>query len=134
VVDRLAQGLVAAGIARADLGYYHLDAPRRLDGGEVQALVFGREIAGRGAAEPFAAWRQTRTAEGDVFQPARFGPTILAREGRSAVVGDALCDSWRAESTDLTSCALVFQLDGGTALPGSYALTTELGVFAFDPR
>lgn len=102
--------------------------------GGSQALAFGREIAGRGAVEPFSAWRQTRTEEGALFQPSRFGPTILGREGRSAVVGDALCDAWRAGDTDLTSCGLVFDLDTGMPLPGDHALVTELGVFAFDPR
>jgi tetratricopeptide (TPR) repeat protein len=133
VVDRLAQGLVAAGIARAGLGYYRLDARLRLDGNDVQALVFGREIAGRGAPEPFSAWRQTRTQEGALFQPSRFGPTILGREGRSAVVGDALCDAWRAGDTDLTSCGLIFRIDDTIPLPGAYVVTTELRVFAFDP-
>ena len=130
-VDRLARGLIVAGIGGKSLGYYTATENERLPGAEIRALLFGARAEGPSPFGDGASWSQVRTEDGSMFQSTPLGPAPQAREAKSYIWKDQLCDQWTYEGNDIEICGTLYKLAKSSVLPGSFLLANELGYFPF---
>jgi hypothetical protein len=102
-IERVLVGLARAGVpdlpAWAGAG---MEAKDRLSGGEIRALLFGNQIAGKRVYSDFLPMQSTTSSDGAVVET--IGDTT--RVGTSWVQGDFLC---KAFPRDLTSCGAIFR-------------------------
>lgn len=127
--DTETQARLRAGLAQADpAGADHLgpDGPS-LSAAAIDDLLFGHEIAGPRSWLVLEPWEQVRTGDGTLLQTGAFGPLPAAREGRSRIFEDRLCDSWVWQGTRLESCQLVVP-----SAQSDHALIGETGRFGFE--
>lgn len=131
VVDRMARGLVIAGIGGQSLGYYSATENERLREADIRALMFGASAEGPSPFGDGASWSQVRTADGSMFQNTPLGPAPQAHEAQSFIWNDQLCDQWTVKGRDIEACGTLYKLSNSEVLPGSYLLANELGYFPF---
>jgi DNA-binding SARP family transcriptional activator/TolB-like protein len=130
-VERLARGLVIAGIGGQSLGYYEATETERLRDVDIRALMFGARATGPSPFGDGASWSQIRTEDGSMFQNTPLGPVPHAQEAKSITWDDQLCDQWSHAGRDIEICGTLFKLPEVSVFPGIYLLANELGYFPF---
>ena len=90
VADRLARGLLLAGMPGQPSGYLKIYEENRLSGDEIRALMFGRTVTGFDELTGEQFWID-RTKEGKATIRSALG----SDNGRSWVKGDILLDQWQ---------------------------------------
>ena len=129
ILDRLAGGFKALGIAGETINHLPAADRYRLDTAQIDDLMFGKTITGGGIPAFAGAWSQIRTNGGALTQSGSVGPMLLQEQGRSDLVRDRLCDYWQYEGDAIQSCASVF-----TTRADEYLLATEFAPFLFSSR
>ncbi len=135
ILDRLAAGFRAAGAPAGIGGYLKLDSTSRLRGAEIEALLFGRAIAGTDFWLAEHAWRQRRTAAGKVTHwgyPVHAGlPDSATATGR--IENDLLCEAWPALTKTFEICVAIFRVTEPDARLrwGDYVMVTDTGPHPF---
>jgi TolB-like protein/Flp pilus assembly protein TadD len=108
VVDRLANGLLKAGLPPSHSGYYNYFQENGLTGEEIRVLVSGRKIMGfkRLGIE---YWIE-RTSEGRaVYRIAPGTRQDFDDHGTSWIEDDMLCDQWEMHRFGQKECMAVFR-------------------------
>ncbi|WP_220229161.1 BTAD domain-containing putative transcriptional regulator [Flavimaribacter sediminis] len=126
VLDRLADGFKAVGIAGGTIVHLPAADRYRLNAAQIEDLTFGKTITGEGIPAFAGAWSQIRKDDGALSQSGPVGPMLLQEQGRSDLVRDGLCDYWQYEGDGIESCASVF-----TMRADEYLLATEFAPFLF---
>ncbi len=126
ILDRLAGGFKAVGIAGGTIDHLPAADRNRLDAAQIEDLMFGKTITGEGIPAFAGAWSQFRKNGGALTQSGSFGPMLLQEQGRSDLVRDGLCDYWEHEGDAIESCASVF-----TTGADEFLLATEFAPFLF---
>jgi len=138
ILDRLANGLLAAGATESVGGYLALDRKSRLGGAEIQLLLFGEEISGKNFWLSDVIWRQRRTAQGTVTHEGdSIHPGLPAiANGKGQIRDDLLCEIWPALSRELELCVLIFRVSESKARLrwGDYVMVTDTGPQPFSLR
>jgi hypothetical protein len=113
-VDRLAEGLLKAGLRGEPGGYDKLLAENRLTGTEIRELVFGK------AVKVTSVWGDSERIERD--EDGKCAVTgwdqvegRIDEEGRSWIEGDTLCNQWPGRFGGHKICATVFRNPEGTS-------------------
>ena len=104
VVERLADGLLKAGMIGEPSGYNKILEENRLTEAEIRKLVFGKEI--RILCQQIGGYIN-RTKEG-TFMHAGYG------SGKSRIVNEMLCDKWDSRFEGIEYCGTVFRNPEGT--------------------
>jgi TolB-like protein len=128
--DRLADGLIKAGLSGQPSGYYKVSEENKLTGEEIRRLSFGRTVAGVDLWSG-EKWWVDRTKEGETnFRGLYPGLTT----GTSWIEGDMLCHQWQVHSGKRKYCGPVFRNPEGTPeTKNEYLLITYIGIYPFSP-
>jgi len=134
----LAEGLELAGVKaqypREYGGYLPLDASSRLTGVEIQRLLSGVRIEGKGfwGAAP---WQRVESKDGSVTYPVRQIQAGVPKGaiGDSRVRDNLLCEQWHTTVPPLELCSAIFRVPESNARMrwGDYVLATDLGPYPF---
>jgi tetratricopeptide (TPR) repeat protein len=126
VAERLAEGLIKAGLKGGPSGYYKILEENRLSGEEIRKLVYGREI--RTDCPPIGVDNVNRTKDG-TFEHAGYGP------GKSRILDEMLCDKWDSRYGGLEYCGTVFQNPEGTPdTEDEYIYVTDFQICELSPK
>jgi len=130
VAERVADGLLKAGLAGEPSGFYKISEKNRLTGEEIRELVFGRTVTG---FDPFTGmqWWIDRTKEG---KSNRRGTMFGSDSGKSWIEGDMLCEQWQKSLLGVKYCAPIFRNPEGK--PGDkdeYIMIVDMGFFTWSP-
>lgn len=130
ILERLAAGFEAAGLAGGTIGHFPASAGHRLDNRDIRDLLFGASVEGPGETE---AWHQTRDGTGTVVRASGLGPMLLVPEGASTLRDGEICDTWQWSGREIAACAAVFRVpdEARIAVLGDYLMATEFGPFPF---
>ena len=140
VADRLADGLLKAGLPGQPSGYCKVSQEDKLTGDEIKPLVFGRTITGfsplKHASSP--AWRIHRTKDGEITYQGDWPFSILetgvSAGGKSWIEGDMLCDQWKYIFRGLKYHMAVYRNPEGTPeMKNQYLFVTDFGIFPWSP-
>jgi hypothetical protein len=108
VSDRLAEGILKAGLPDQSRGYYKISSEQKLTGDEIRELVFGRTAfypSNRNwidrSKEGKATWRKADSYGFD-------------DSGESWIEDDMLCDQWQIHFAGQKFCMTVFRNPEGT--------------------
>lgn len=126
--ERLANGLLQAGLQPSPKPYYFVASNDRLTTDEIRSLVSNRVMIGldrgpTGLEDDFEVWRDERA------QITQQGFLTYFRDGPSRIENDLLCDPW----WDFGSyCVAIYRNDGGTAgEKDEYIFFTLASTFTF---
>ncbi|MFH1082910.1 MAG: tetratricopeptide repeat protein [Pseudomonadota bacterium] len=129
VADRLASGLVMAGMPGGTSGYLKISDQNRLTGNEIKMLLFGRTMIG---FEPFTEeqfWVD-RTKDGKATLRSLPGSDT----GKSWVEGDILTDQWDLFMEGVKLSGYVFRNPDGTPKKkDEYLRLDDFGFISFSP-
>ena len=129
VADRLASGLVMAGMPGGASGYLKLYDQNRLTGDEIKTLVFGRTMIG---VDPFIEeqfWID-RAKDGEATIRSFLG----SDSGRSWIQGDILFDQWNLFMEGVKFSGYVFRNPDGTPeKKDEYLRLDDFGFISFSP-
>ena len=129
VADRLASGLVMAGMPGGTSGYLKISDQNRLTGNEIKMLLFGRTMIG---FEPFTEeqfWVD-RTKDGKATLRSLLGSDT----GKSWVEGDILTDQWDLFMEGVKLSGYVFRNPDGTPKKkDEYLRLDDFGFISFSP-
>jgi len=140
VADRLADGLLKAGLPGQPSGYCKVSQEDKLTGEEIRPLVFGRTITGfsplKHASSP--AWRIHRTKDGEITYQGDWPFSIegagSSASGKSWIEGDMLCDQWKYIFRGLKYHMAVYRNPEGTPeMKNQYLFVTDFGIFPWSP-
>jgi TolB-like protein/class 3 adenylate cyclase/Tfp pilus assembly protein PilF len=108
VSDRLADGILKAGLPDQSRGYYKISSEQKLTGDEIRELVFGRTAF----YSFFGSWVD-RSKEGKATwrKESTWG---LDDSGESWIKDDMLCDQWQIRFSGQKFCMTVFRNPEGT--------------------
>ena len=125
VAERLADGLLKAGMSGEHSGYYKILEKNRLTGEEIRKLVFGREIQ---TFCPGIGLDSVNRAKDGTVKPARYGP------GKSRIQDDMLCDKWDSLFEGLEYCGTIFRNPEGTQeMNDEYIYVTDFQICELSP-
>ena len=118
--DRLADGLLKAGLQGKPSGYYKVSEENRLTGEEIKDLFFGHTQTGLWLGRP---WAISRTREG---KAALLLDSKVIASGRSWIEGDMLCHQWEKRYEGLKYYISIFRNPEGTPQEkNEYILITD---------
>ena len=107
VSDRLAEGILKAGLPDQFHGYYKVSSEQKLTGDEIQELVFGRTTLG--------------ALDNDLIYRSKEGKATWVTKGIgwndsgvSWIEDDLLCDQWQIRWSGQKFCMTVFRNPEGT--------------------
>jgi tetratricopeptide (TPR) repeat protein len=131
VVDRLADGLLKAGLLGQPSGYYKIFQKNKLAVEEIRELVFGRRVTGfsrRGGKY----WVE-RTKDGKAtYRVTRGTPDDYDDSGTSWIEDDMLCDQWQTHRYGFKHCMTVFRNPEGTPKrKNEYLAISDFGIHPF---
>jgi tetratricopeptide (TPR) repeat protein len=106
--DRLANGLLKAGLPGKPSGYYKASEDCRLTGEEIQELFFGHTQTGLWYGRK---WSIKRTTDG---RAEYILDSKVIERGKSSIGGDMLCNKWEKRFQGLKYCFTVFRNPEGT--------------------
>ena len=123
VAERIADGLIKAGLTGEPSGYYKISEENRLTGDEIRDLVFGRTITG---FDLLGQWwiDFTKTGKSNMRGGMQGSDT-----GKSWIEDNMLCQQWEKNFLGIKYCAPVFRNPEGTpeALD-KYLLIGDMGI------
>ena len=129
VADRLATGLLIAGMPGQPSGYFKIYEENKLTGDEIEALMFGRTVTGFDIFTEAQFWID-RTKDGKATIRSPLG----SDSGRSWVEGDILWDQWQMFMQGVKDSGHVFRNpDGAPEKNDEYLKITDFGPVAFSP-
>ena len=138
VADRLADGLLKAGLPGQPSGYCKVSQEDKLTGEEIKPLVFGRAVTGLSPLkEP--EWRIHRTKDGEITYQGSwpFGimpPGKRSGSGKSWIEGDMLYEQWKYIFRGLKYHMAVYRNPEGTPeMKNQYFFVTDFGIFPWSP-
>jgi tetratricopeptide (TPR) repeat protein len=140
VLARLAEGLELAGAkvwyTREDGGYLPLHELNRLSGAEIQPLLSGMKIEGKGFLGHHPRWQRLGTSDGAVEYagyPIQSG-VLRHAIGTARVEDDMICERWPETPEPLELCSVIFRVPEGNARIrwGDYVLVTDRGPQPFN--
>jgi len=133
VADRLADGLLKAGLSGRHHGYCNVSQAQRLTGVEIKSLLFGRTVTG---VSPLTRqeWRIHRTKDGEMNYQGKwpFSPLTPGENGsgKSWIEGDMLYDQWENNFRGLKYQMDVYRNPDGTReMKNEYFFVTDFGIF-----
>ncbi|NIS70195.1 MAG: hypothetical protein GTO12_15015 [Proteobacteria bacterium] len=143
VADRLADGLLKAGLPGQPSGYCKVSQEDKLTGEEIRPLVFGRTLTGLSPLKGME-WRFHRTKDGEItYQetppyletwPFSSMPPGKSASGKSWIEGDMLCDQWKYIFRGLKYHMAVYRNPEGTPeMKNQYLFVTDFGIFPWSP-
>jgi tetratricopeptide (TPR) repeat protein len=102
--ERLAEGILKAGMPGEPSGYYKISTERKLTEAEIRKLFFGRKVTG---FDPLTQkqWWIERTEEGKAAIRGSEG----SDSGKSWIEDDMLCDQWDNLFEGLKDCYVVYR-------------------------
>jgi hypothetical protein len=135
VLERLAKGLELSGVkvwyTIEDGGYMPLDESNKLSGAEIESLLSGNKLEGKGFWGSGPPWGRQQGVDGTVeYSGYRIQPGVpKGAIGTSRVEDDMLCERWPEVPEPLELCSVIFRLPGENARTrwGDYVLVTETG-------
>ena len=129
VADRLASGLVMAGMPGAASGYLKIYDQYRLTGDEIKTLVFGRKTTGFDPLTEEQFWID-RAKDGEATIRSFLG----SDGGRSWIQGDILFDQWNLFMEGVKLSGYVFRNPDGTPeKKDEYLRLDDFGFISFSP-
>jgi TolB-like protein len=137
VADRLADGLLKAGLPGQPSGYFKVSHEHKLTGGEIRSLVFGRTVTGFSPLTRLQ-WRIHRTEDGKISYQGNWPFTVMtpgeSGSGTSWIEGDMLYDQWENIFRGLKYHMAVYRnLDGTPEMKNQYFFVTDFGIFPWSP-
>ena len=137
VADRLADGLLKAGLPGQPSGYCKVSPAQKLTGGEIRSLVFGRTVTGLSLFSRLE-WRIHRTKDGKISYQGSWPFSVLnpggSGSGRSWIEGDMLYDQWNNIFRGLKYHMAVYHNPEGTReMKNEYFFVTDFGIFPSSP-
>jgi TolB-like protein/predicted Zn-dependent protease len=137
VSDRLADGLVKAGLHGQPSGYYKVSKKYQLSGEEINTLTFGRTVTGISPFKPLV-WRIHRTLNGEMTYQGNWPFSMMtpgeSGSGKSWIEGDLLCDQWEYIFQGIKYCMTVYENPEGTSKEkNQYLFVTDFGIFPWSP-
>ena len=137
VSDRLAEGLVKAGLPGQADEYYKISKKNQLSGEEIRVLTFGRTITG---ISPFntLSWRIHRKPNGEMTYQGNWPFSMISPgesgRGNSWIDGDSLCDQWESIFQGIKYCMTVYGNPKSTSEEkNQYLFVTDFGIFPWSP-
>jgi TolB-like protein/Flp pilus assembly protein TadD len=129
VAERLAEGLIKAGLPGQPSEYYKLYKEYKLTGEEIRDLVFGRTVTGIEFMWGQIWWLE-RTKDGK----ATYRNPVGSENGTSWIEGDTLCNQWQTFFEGLKYCFPVFRNPEGTPeKKNEYLGITDIWITSFSP-
>ena len=127
--ERMAEGLLKAGMPGEPSGYYKISMENQLTGAEIRKFFFGRKVTGFNFLTQKQWWIE-RSKEGKA--------TIRGGEGsdsgKSWVEDSMLCDQWDNLFEGLKDCWPVYRNPEGTPQKyDEYIGVPGYGVYSFSP-
>jgi tetratricopeptide (TPR) repeat protein len=137
VSDRLADGLIKAGLPGQSNEYCKISQENKLAGDEIKALVFDRSVTGFSPLTEFE-WQIHRTSDGKITYHGNWPYSITtpgeSGSGVSWIEGDMLCDQWQYIFQGLKYCMTVYRNpEGTTELKNQFLFVTDFGIFPWSP-
>jgi len=137
VADRLADGLLKAGLPGQPSGYCKVSTEYKLTGGEIKSLVFGRTVTGLSPLTRME-WRIHRTKDGKISYQGNWPFSIITPgeggKGTSWIEGDILYDQWKNIFRGLKyHMAVYHNPDGTPEMKNEYFFVTDFGIFSWSP-
>jgi TolB-like protein/Flp pilus assembly protein TadD len=127
VADRVAEGMVKAGIPGPPSGYFPAFKENQLTGEEIKRLNFGRTITGIG---PYGQWWYDKKKNGELTY--RGGGAIYSDTGKTRIDGDMECQRFQKNYWGLEYCLTVFRNPKGTyERKDEYFSCTDFGFAPF---
>jgi TolB-like protein/class 3 adenylate cyclase len=130
VADRLAEGLLKAGLQGKTSGYYTVSEEDRLSGEEIRPLVFGRTRSGSHIIYSSPVWKET-TENGKIIR--RSAHRTVEDAGTSWIENDVLCERfYDLYAVGLEQCGPVFRNPyGSEKLKNEYLWVTSRGIWGW---
>jgi len=129
VAERLAEGLIKAGLPGQSSEYYKVYKEYKLTGEEIRDLVLGRTVTGIGLRYR-QQWWVDRTQDGK----ATFRNPVGSENGTSWIERDMLCNQWETFYGGLRYCFPVFRNPEGTPeMKNEYLSIADDGIGSFSP-
>jgi Flp pilus assembly protein TadD len=126
VADRLAAGLLEAGLEGQLTDYYNANDMRKLEAEEIRNLCFGRRMTGFDTIIGSDMWIE-RSEDGRAMMQDAWGSS----DGKSWIEGDMLCNQWEARWGGLKHCCDVYHNPQGTSeMKNEYVTVSDFGIFA----
>jgi adenylate cyclase len=110
IADRVAKGLIKAGIKGQPSGYFPAFKENQLTGEEIKRLNFGRTVTGIG--RDGVQWWLDKKKNGELTQ--RAGEPISSDTGKTRIDGDMECQQFQKHLWGLEFCLTVFRNPRGT--------------------
>jgi adenylate cyclase len=137
VADRLADGLLKAGLSGRHNGYCKVSKEHKLTGVKIRSLVFGRTVTG---ISPLTRqeWQIHRTKDGIISYQGKWPFAILTpgenESGKSWIEGNMLYDQWENIFRGLKYHMDIYgNPDGTPEMKNEYFFVTDFGIFPFSP-
>jgi len=128
VFDRLAQGLVKAGLQGDPKNYYKLSKGNKLNGQEIRKLLFDKTHSGYAYGKKVWEWFTHISDAGEVEQRSR----VKIYTGKAWIEGDNICLLREQYYGGLKSCDEVYRNPEGEKLTKTeYFRVTDYGFFLF---
>jgi tetratricopeptide (TPR) repeat protein len=128
VFDRLAQGLVKAGLPGDPSNYYKLNSQEKLSGQEIKKLLFGKTSSGYPWGIKSLIWILHISSDGEVEYRSR-GKTY---SGKAWIEGECICLLREQFLGGLKSCDEVYRNPEGDELTKTeYFRVTDYGLWLF---
>jgi tetratricopeptide (TPR) repeat protein len=128
VFDRLAQGLVKAGLQGDPKNYYKVIEGNKLDGQEIRKLLFGKTLTGYAFGLKHLEWVSSISDDGEE-EYSMMGKTYT---GRAWIENDNICTQREQYQGGLKNCREVYRNpDGDELAKTEYFMITDYGLFLF---
>ena len=127
--DRLANGLIKAGLQKGHLGYYRASNESRLTVEKIRQLIFGQTIEG---VDPWTGvpYRIDLAKDGEATFKHKFYFTSFS--GKSWIEEEKLCYQWNGLFHDYIYCSPVFRnIKPSSDTTDDYLLATDWGIYPF---
>ncbi len=127
--DRLANGLIKAGLPKGHLGYYTPLSESRLTGEKIKQLLFGQVVEG---VDPWTGvpYKIDIGKDGKAAYMHKFYFTSYS--GKSWIEGEKLCYQWSGLFNDYTYCSPVFRnIKPSSDTTDDFLLATDWGIYPF---
>jgi tetratricopeptide (TPR) repeat protein len=137
VADRLADGLLKAGLSGQHNGYCNVYKEHKLTGVEIRSLVFGRTVTG---ISPLTRqeWQIHRTKDGMISYQGKWPFSIFtageSESGKSWIEGNMLYEQRENIFRGLKYHMDIYRNPEGTPeMKNEYFFVTDFGIFPFSP-
>ena len=134
VSDRLADGLIVAGLPGKREDYYRILRENRLTGGAIRDLLFGVKVEGTGRTGAGEEWSVKWTNDGKAIVETWVAAGQYSETGRSWIEADMICNDFPFIYMQGEHCASVFRNPNGKyKTRNEYLMLTDFGIFPFSP-